>query len=90
MEKKEDGILKKAALIGVGAVAVGVEKTDKVLDELAEYGRKTVEAGKVANEELKHQMKKNQTSTPVDVEKLSEEERAALLKKLQEFEKKDK
>ncbi len=47
-------ILKNLLLAGIGAVALTVEKSEEVLDKLTKKGEKTVERGKVLNEELKH------------------------------------
>lgn len=58
MEKLSDNI-KKIILAGIGAVAVTAEKSKDLLDEMVEKGELTVEQGKVLNEELKHNIKKN-------------------------------
>ncbi|MCC6094797.1 MAG: hypothetical protein LIV24_07260 [Eubacterium sp.] len=43
-------------LAGVGAVAVGAEKSKALIDTLVEKGEITVEQGKVLNQELKHKI----------------------------------
>ena len=58
MEKFSDNI-KKIILAGIGAVAVTAEKSKDLLDEMVAKGELTVEQGKVLNEELKHNIKKN-------------------------------
>ena len=45
---------RKVFLAGVGAIAVGAEKTADVVNDLVEKGELTVEQGKAVNEELKH------------------------------------
>lgn len=46
-----DGV-KKAFLAGVGAVAIGAEKSQELVDDLIRKGEVTVEQGKTLNEEL--------------------------------------
>ena len=58
MDKLSDN-LKKIFLAGIGAVAVTAEKSKDLLDEMVEKGELTVEQGKVLNEELKHNVKKD-------------------------------
>ena len=58
MEKLGDGV-KKVLLAGIGAVAVTAEKSRELLDEMVKKGELTVEQGKVLNEELKHNIKRN-------------------------------
>ena len=72
------GTLKKVMLAGVGAAALLAEKSQSMLDELAEKGAATVEQGKVLNEELKHKRKSKNTDdyldslTPEQMEELKE------------------
>ncbi len=79
------------------------EKSEELLKELVKRGELTVEQGKVLNEELKHRIQEKKQpvkqgeplssqgcSAPcVDVERMSREERAQLLKKLQELDAKE-
>ena len=46
-----DGV-RKAFLAGVGAVAIGAEKSQELVDDLVRKGELTVEQGKGLNEEL--------------------------------------
>ena len=45
-------VAKKAFLAGVGAVAIGAEKAQELVDDFIEKGQITVEQGKELNEEL--------------------------------------
>ena len=47
---------RKIFLAGVGAVALGAEKSKAAIDSLVEKGELTVEQGKVLNQELKHKI----------------------------------
>ena len=49
--------LKKILLVGIGTAAVTAEKSKEILDELVRKGERTVEQGKVLNQELKHNIK---------------------------------
>ena len=51
--------VKKAFLAGVGAVAVGAEKSQELVDDLIKKGELTVEQGKELNQELKRNVKKS-------------------------------
>ncbi len=76
-------LFKNLAMAGIGAVAIGYEKGQKIVDELIKRGEMTVEEGKVFNEELQRRLKKEPPkAADVDVDAMSPEERAALLKKL--------
>ena len=89
---------KKIFLAGVGAVAISVEKTKDLVDELVKKGEITVEQGKVLNEELKHDFKqkiKSALDIPDNVtaevitekmESMSAEEIEAIKAKLAEME----
>lgn len=50
-----DGI-KKFVLMGIGAAAMTVEKSQQMVDELVKKGELTVEQGKAVNEELKRKV----------------------------------
>ena len=53
-----DGI-KKFVLMGIGAAAMTVEKSQQMVDELVKKGELTVEQGKELNQELKRNVKKS-------------------------------
>ena len=52
-----DGI-KKLLLMGIGAAAMTVEKSQQMVDELVKKGELTVEQGKELNQELRRNVKK--------------------------------
>ena len=52
-----DGI-KKLLLMGIGAAAMTVEKSQQMVDELVKKGEITVEQGKELNQELKRNVRK--------------------------------
>lgn len=88
--------LRKIALAGIGAVAMTVDKTKEIIDELVKKGEITLDEGKVLNEELKHNIKEKlkETVTVVDndsimdnLDKLSDEDIAKLKAKLAEIDK---
>lgn len=92
--------LKEVLLAGIGAMAVTAEKTQQIVDKLIKKGEITVEQGKVLNEELKHKAKdkvkesisksKLAVEAVIDnLDKMSEEELAALKAKLADLEKPD-
>ncbi|GIM29023.1 hypothetical protein CPJCM30710_16890 [Clostridium polyendosporum] len=55
--------LKKALLIGVGAVAATYEKANELISEMVQKGKLTVEEGKELTEELKRDFKEKTSST---------------------------
>lgn len=57
-----DGV-KKAFLAGVGAVAIGAEKSQDLVEELIRKGELTVEQGKTLNEELTRKVKETVRET---------------------------
>lgn len=57
------GGFKDIFLAGVGALAIGAEKSKDLIDQLISKGELTVEQGKELNEELKHKA----ADTAVDV-----------------------
>ena len=69
MDKMIGDGLKKFLLMGIGAAAVTVEKSQQVVDELVKKGELTVEQGKELNQELKRNVKKSMD----EVAKASEE-----------------
>lgn len=58
MDKIGDG-LRKFLLVGIGAAAVTVEKSQQIIEELVKKGEITVEQGKELNKELQHNVKKS-------------------------------
>ena len=58
MDKMIGDGLKKFLLMGIGAAAVTVEKSQQVVDDLVKKGELTVEQGKELNQELKRNVKK--------------------------------
>lgn len=51
--------LRKFLLVGIGAAATTVEKSQQIIDELIKKGEITVEQGKELNKELQHNVKKS-------------------------------
>ena len=84
MEKIGDG-LKKFLLVGIGAAAVTVEKSQQIVDELVKKGEITVEQGKELNQELQRNVKKSfeeVSSAAKEKEAEAEKEADALEKKI--------
>lgn len=77
-----DSYLRKILVAGVGAADIGCEKLGKFVDECVKRGELTVEKGRAMNEELKHKCRSGSKAADIDLEKLSEQERAELLEKL--------
>lgn len=71
MEKIGDG-LKKFLLVGIGAAAVTVEKSQQIVDELVKKGEITVEQGKELNKELQHNVKKTLDARKMDAKTMEE------------------
>ena len=71
-----DGI-KRFLLMGIGAAAMTVEKSQQVVDELVKKGELTVEQGKELNQELKH----NVRNTIDEAAEAAEKKEAELEKK---------
>ena len=84
MDKMIGDGLKKFLLMGIGAAAVTVEKSQQVVDELVKKGELTVEQGKELNQELKRNVKKSMD----EVAKASEEAETAAEEKTVDFEQK--
>lgn len=59
--------MRKAFLAGVGAVAVGAEKSQELVDDLIKKGELTVEQGKVLNEELTRKVKETTAEASEEV-----------------------
>ncbi|NCC67883.1 MAG: aspartyl beta-hydroxylase [Clostridia bacterium] len=82
-----DTYLRKIFAAGVGAADIGYEKLGVFVDECIKRGEVTVEKGRALNEELKHRCKDamsqdSERNASIDLEKLSDSERAELLEKL--------
>ena len=71
MEIIGDG-LKKFLLVGIGAAAVTVEKSQQIVDELVKKGEITVEQGKELNKELQHNVKKTLDARKMDAKTMEE------------------
>ena len=91
MQDRLNEELKTLFLAGVGAAAVTAEKTKALVGELVEKGRRTVEQGRVLNEELHHRSGPVSRAVPPDSEadqllrsldRMSPEDLAALKAKL--------
>ena len=82
--------IRKILLAGVGAVAIGAEKSQELIEELVKKGELTVEQGKILNEELTRKASKAATETQdsllrMYLEGMSAEERAAYAKRVTEL-----
>lgn len=82
--------LRQIVLAGIGAIVIGVEKSEELIDKLVKKGELTSKKGKALNEELKHnineRIKKTEVISKVDVESMSHEERMEVLKKIRDLE----
>ena len=92
MEKIGDG-LKKFLLVGIGAAATTVEKSQQIVEDLIKKGEITVEQGKELNKELQHNVKKTLDARKADAEsfeekisKMSADELEALKKAIRDAE----
>ena len=79
--------MKKLFLASVGAVALGAEKTQEVVDDLVKKGELTVEQGKAVNRELTRKAREAVDGTADSVlrtrlESMTPEERAAYAAKV--------
>lgn len=82
--------LKKLFLASVGAVAMGAEKSQEVVDELVKKGELTVEQGKTLNQELTRKAREVIDGTADKalrsrLEAMTPEERAAYAAKVAEM-----
>lgn len=77
MDKIGDG-LRKFLLVGIGAAAVTVEKSQQIIDDLVKKGEITVEQGKELNKELQHNVKKSFEARKVGSEAPLEEKIAKM------------
>ena len=73
-----DGI-KKFVLMGIGAAAMTVEKSQQMVDELVKKGELTVEQGKELNQELKRNVRKTIDEAAEKKEAEAEEKKEATL-----------
>ena len=103
MSKECDITLKNLVLAGIGALATSADKSKELFHEFVKKGQSAVEQGKVANEELKRDLKEkvkdcvNVTIVkPSDkdavleaLEELSPEDLAAVKARLEEMERSD-
>ena len=92
--------LRNILLMGLGAMSMTNDKAQELKQELLKKGEEILEAGKVANEELKHNIKETlkenvtvvvkEDNKPLkdQVQNLSKEEKQELLKLLKEETKK--
>ena len=83
--------LKKIFLAGVGLTSTSVEKAEKLINEMVEKGRVTVQAGKDLQSELKRKITDKRPVQKDELDHLdyaSKEEVAALEVKLDELGKK--
>lgn len=71
IEKIGDG-LKKVLLVGIGAAATTVEKSQQIIEELVKKGEITVEQGKELNKELQHNVKKTFEARKAEAESFEE------------------
>ena len=82
--------LKKLFLASVGAVAMGAEKSQEVVDELVKKGELTVEQGKAVNRELTRKGREAvegaaDSALRAHLEAMTPEERAAYAAKVAEM-----
>lgn len=82
--------IRKILLAGVGAVAIGAEKSQELIEELVKKGELTVEQGKILNEELTRKATKAASETQdsllrMYLEGMSPEERAAYAKRVSDL-----
>lgn len=82
-----DGV-RRAFLAGVGAMALGAEKSQELVEDLISKGELTVEQGKALNAELTHRVKTVKDDAPEAVlraklKPLSPKERLAWLERAQ-------
>ena len=86
---KED--LKEIILIGLGAVSLTSEKAKEMKDEMLKKGKEVFEQGKIANEELKHNIaeKIKENVTVVEEKTATKEDLKDIIKKMTAEEKKE-
>lgn len=81
-------VVRKIFLAGVGAVALGAEKSQEVVSDLVKKGELTVEQGKTVNEELRQKFRDatddaSQAMLTAKLKAMSSEERAAWVSNVQ-------
>ena len=83
--------LKNIFLMGLGAMSMTNEKAQELKQDLLKKGEEMVEKGKVANEELKHNIKETlkENVTVVVQEDVSKEKLAEAIKSLSKEEKEE-
>ena len=83
--------LKNIFLMGLGAMSMTNEKAQALKQELLQKGEEMLEAGKIANEELKHNLKEKmkENVTVVVNEEISKEDLAEKIKTLSKDEKQE-
>ncbi len=84
-----DGV-RKAFLAGVGAVAIGAEKSQELVDDLVRKGELTVEQGKGLNEELTRKVRETAGSASDEMLRarlriMTPEERASWISRAQKI-----
>lgn len=82
--------IKKVFLAGVGAVVIGAEKSQELVDELIKKGELSVEQGKALNEELTRKVKETADGASDEVLKarmsmMTPEERDAWIARAQKI-----
>lgn len=83
--------LKNIFLMGLGAMSMTNEKAQALKQELLQKGEEMLEAGKIANEELKHNLKEKmkENVTVVVNEEISKEDLVEKIKTLSKDEKQE-
>ena len=81
---------KDVLLAGVGALAIGAEKSKELFDQFVQQGQITVEQGKSLNEELKHKAETAASGIQEDVlaahmAAMTPDQREAFAKKVAEY-----
>lgn len=84
--------LKNIMLMGLGAMSLTTDKAKELKNELLEKGTKIYEEGKVANEELKHNIEqkiKENVTVVVENKDVTKEEIKNAIEKMKKEEKKE-
>lgn len=74
--------LKNILLAGIGTAAYTYEKATKVVDEMVQKGKLTIDEGKELSEELKRTVKEKTKDTSDKVKPLTKEDMAELFKEM--------
>lgn len=72
--------LKKVLLLGIGSAAYTYEKATKIVDEMVQKGRITIDEGKELSEELKRTVKEKMDNK--EERPLTKDDMASLLKEM--------